>query len=723
MIGTFEELRQEILSQDLSYDLPRIEAAYAFAEEAHAGQKRVSGEDYIIHPLNVAKILVTLGMDTESVVAGLLHDVVEDTPTTLDELRRRFGATVAELVDGETKLGRIPFSSREEQQAENVRKMLLAMAKDVRVILIKLADRLHNLRTLGFMREQKRRDKALETMEVYAPIAHRLGITAIKEELEDRSLKFLDPIGYAEIERMLDLKREAREAFLTKIEHKLRDRLGPDHKDLQIYGRVKSIYGIYRKVYMQGKSFEEIYDIYAVRVIVDTVTECYNVLGIIHDMFQPLPNRFKDYISTPKQNLYQSLHTTVIDKEGIPFEVQIRTWDMHYTAEYGIAAHWKYKAGIQGHDRLEERLSWIRQLLETQKDSADAREIVSSIKTDLAPEEAFVFTPKGDVISLPTGSTVIDFAYAIHSEVGNHMIGAKMDGRIVSLDTTVATGNIVEILTSSTPGHGPSRDWLSLVRTAEARNKIRQWFKRERKEENIASGKSEIEREFKRNFITLPEDQMRDFLLHIAQRQHCHSLDEFYAAIGYGGISLSRIMPHIKDEYGKLDRANESRRLYEMMEAKPRREKHAPSGVIVEDLEGCLVKYARCCNPLPGDEIVGFITRGYGVSIHKTDCVNVKNASDSEERWVKARWANVVREKFKTTVDILAGDRESLLADVSIALANMHLQIHALNARELRDRRTSIQVTFETSDVEQLSMVQNTLRQIPGVISVTRAVL
>ncbi len=723
MIGTFEELRQEILSQDLSYDLPRIEAAYAFAEEAHAGQKRVSGEDYIIHPLNVAKILVTLGMDTESVVAGLLHDVVEDTPTTLDELRRRFGATVAELVDGETKLGRIPFSSREEQQAENVRKMLLAMAKDVRVILIKLADRLHNLRTLGFMREQKRRDKALETMEVYAPIAHRLGITAIKEELEDRSLKFLDPIGYAEIERMLDLKREAREAFLTKIEHKLRDRLGPDHKDLQIYGRVKSIYGIYRKVYMQGKSFEEIYDIYAVRVIVDTVTECYNVLGIIHDMFQPLPNRFKDYISTPKQNLYQSLHTTVIDKEGIPFEVQIRTWDMHYTAEYGIAAHWKYKAGIQGHDRLEERLSWIRQLLETQKDSADAREIVSSSKTDLAPEEAFVFTPKGDVISLPTGSTVIDFAYAIHSEVGNHMIGAKMDGRIVSLDTTVATGNIVEILTSSTPGHGPSRDWLSLVRTAEARNKIRQWFKRERKEENIASGKSEIEREFKRNFITLPEDQMRDFLLHIAQRQHCHSLDEFYAAIGYGGISLSRIMPHIKDEYGKLDRANESRRLYEMMEAKPRREKHAPSGVIVEDLEGCLVKYARCCNPLPGDEIVGFITRGYGVSIHKTDCVNVKNASDSEERWVKARWANVVREKFKTTVDILAGDRESLLADVSIALANMHLQIHALNARELRDRRTSIQVTFETSDVEQLSMVQNTLRQIPGVISVTRAVL
>lgn len=724
MIGTFDELRQEILRQDLSYDLTRIEAAYAFAAEAHAGQKRVSGEDYIIHPLNVAKILVSLGMDTESVVAGLLHDVVEDTPVTLDELRRRFGPTVAELVDGETKLGRIPFSSREEQQAENVRKMLLAMARDVRVIIIKLADRLHNLRTLGFMREQKRRDKALETMEVYAPIAHRLGITAIKEELEDRSLQFLDPVGYAEIERMLDLKREAREAFLTKIEHKLRERLGPDHRDLQIYGRVKSIYGIYRKIYMQGKSFEEIYDIYAVRVIVDTVNECYNILGIIHDMFQPLPNRFKDYISTPKQNLYQSLHTTVIDKEGIPFEVQIRTWDMHYTAEYGIAAHWKYKAGIQGHDRLEERLSWIRQLLETQKDSADAREIVSSIKTDLAPEEAFVFTPKGDVISLPTGSTVIDFAYAIHSEVGNHMIGAKVDGRIVSLDTTVATGNIVEILTSSAPGHGPSRDWLSLVRTAEARNKIRQWFKRERKEENIASGKSEIEREFKRNLITLPEDQMRDFLLHIAQRQHCHSLDEFYAAIGYGGISLSRIMPHIKDEYGKLDRASESRRLYEMMEAKPRREKHAPSGVIVEDLDGCLVKYARCCNPLPGDEIVGFITRGYGVSIHKADCANVRmNASDGEARWVKARWANVVREKFKTTVDILASDRESLLADVSIALANMHLQIHALNARELRDRRTSIQVTFETSDVEQLSMVQNTLRQIPGVISVTRAVL
>lgn len=729
MIQTFEELKTEIAAQTLPYDLPKVQAAFEFADAAHSGQKRASGEAYITHPLNVAHILVGLGMDTETVIAALLHDVVEDTHVTLTDLRKKFGPTVAELVDGMTKLGKIPFTSREEQQAENVRKMLLAMARDVRVIIIKLADRLHNMRTLSFKKEQKRRDTALETMEVYAPIAHRLGITAIKEELEDTSLKFLDPVGYAEIERMLDFNRDARESFLSKIESRLRDRLGMEHRNMQIYGRVKSIYGIYRKVYMQGRSFEEIYDIYAVRIIVDSVNECYNVLGIIHDMFTPLPNRFKDYISTPKQNLYQSLHTTVIDKagmEGIPFEVQIRTWDMHYTAEYGIAAHWKYKEGIHGRDKLEERLSWIRQLLENQKDSADAREIVSSIKTDLAPEEVFVFTPKGDVISLPSGSTVIDFAYAIHSEVGNRMTGAKLDGRIVSLDTVVQTGNIVEIITTNAQGHGPSRDWLNIVRTTEARNKIRQWFKRERKEENTLTGRGELEREFRRNFIVLPDEQMQEFLFKIATRHHCRSVDEFYAAIGYGGIALSRIMPHIKEEYAKVYRANQSQQLQNtLLESKAKKERKAPSGVIVEDLEGCLVKYARCCNPLPGDDIIGFITRGYGVSIHKADCQNVLSAMTDQnqtDRWVKASWANIVREKFKTTIDISATDRESLLADVSIALANMHLQIHALNAKEMKDHRTAIQISFETADVEQLRMVQNNLRQIPGVLSVTRAV-
>ncbi|MCI8622209.1 MAG: bifunctional (p)ppGpp synthetase/guanosine-3',5'-bis(diphosphate) 3'-pyrophosphohydrolase [Provencibacterium sp.] len=725
MTNTFEELKGYIEQQGRSYDLDMIGEAYRVAELAHGEQKRASGEPYIIHPLNVAQIVVSLGMDSESVEAALLHDVVEDTDLTQEDISRQFGQPVADMVDGVTKLRKIPFSSREEQQAENVRKMLLAMAKDVRVIIIKLADRLHNLRTLDYVKEQSRRDKALETMEVYAPIANRLGMTQIKEELEDLALKFLDPVGYAEIERMLDFNREAREAFLQKVVEKLHARLEPEHPHIQIYGRVKSIYGIYRKVYMQAKSFEEIYDIYAVRTIVNTVNECYNILGIIHDIFTPLPGRFKDYISTPKQNLYQSLHTTVIDKEGIPFEVQIRTWDMHYTAEYGIAAHWKYKEGIQGHDKLEERLSWIRQLLENQKDSEEAREIVSSIKTDLAPEEVFVFTPKGDVVSLPSGSTVIDFAYAIHSAVGNRMVGAKVDGRIVSLDTRVQTGNIVEIITTNAQGHGPSRDWLAIVRTTEARNKIRQWFKKERKEENTLQGRAEIEREFKRNYISLPEEQMQEFLSYIAQRQRCRSVDEFYAAIGYGGISLSRIMPRIKEDYNKTYRTGDNQNLEALLNLKPKRARKVTSGVIVEELDGCLVKYARCCNPLPGDEIVGFVTRGFGVSIHKADCANVQNAMGDQsqaERWVKARWASVVKERFKTTIEIYADDRESLLADISIALANMHLQIHALNAKELKDHHTGIQITFETTDLEQLNMVLGGLRQISGVLSVQRAV-
>lgn len=724
MIFSFEELKQKIAEQNLEYDIDAITAAYEYAAQAHEGQKRVSGEDYIIHPLNVAEILVSLGMDTESIEAALLHDVVEDTDRSFAELKKHFGQPVEQLVDGVTKLGKIPFSSREEQQAENVRKMLLAMAKDVRVIIIKLSDRLHNLRTIGCMSEQHRRDKALETMEVYAPIAHRLGITAIKEELEDLSLKFLDPVGYAEIERMLEFNHKSREAFLTKIEVNLRARLTPEHESVQIFGRVKSIYGIYRKVYIQGRSFEEIYDIYAVRIIVDTSNECYNILGIMHDMFQPLPNRFKDYISTPKQNLYQSLHTTVIDKEGVPFEIQIRTWDMHYTAEYGIAAHWKYKEGIRGHDKLEERLSWIRQLLENQKDSQDAREIVSSIKTDLAPEEVFVFTPKGDVISLPSGSTVIDFAYAIHSAVGNRMVGAKVDGRIVSLDTQVHTGNIVEVITTNVQGHGPSRDWLSMVRTTEARNKIRAWYKKERREENTEQGRAELDREFRRNYITPPESERESFLLALAQRQHFRTIDELYAAIGYGGLSLSRIMPRIKDEYSKTYRTSERQKIEALLEAKPKRERRATSGVIVEDLEGCLVKYARCCNPLPGDEIVGFITRGYGVSIHRSDCVNALGAIDDpnqSERWVKACWASVVREKFKTTIDIYANDRDSLLADISITLANMHVQIHSLIAKELKDRHTGIQITFETANLEQMNTVLSSLRQIKGVTSVTRS--
>ena len=560
MIVSFDSLLKKLNQSGKTYNIEKINEAFMVADSAHGEQRRVSGEPYIIHPLNVGMILVDLGMDTDTIVAALLHDVVEDTSMTLQELEKKFGKDVALLVDGVTKLGRIPYSSREQQQAENVRKMLLAMAQDVRVIIIKLADRLHNMRTIDVMPDHKRREKSLETMEVYAPLAHRLGIRALKEELEDLSLRYLDPIGYEEIESQLDLRKEDRQLFLDRIQKRLYERLSDEHEHMMIEGRVKSIYGIYRKVYMQGRAFESIFDIYAVRIIVDSVFECYNILGIIHDFFRPIPNRFKDYISTPKPNMYQSLHTTVIDTEGIPFEVQIRTWDMHHTAEYGVAAHWKYKVGINGKDSLEERLSWVRQLLETQKEADDVEEIVKSIKTDIAPEEVFVFTPKGDVISLPIGSTVIDFAYAIHTAVGNRMTGAKIDGRIVSLDSKVKTGNIVDIITTG-QSNGPRRDWLNIVRTSEARNKIRSWFKKERREENIAEGKAIIEREFRRNLIHFEDKEREEYLVELAHRMHYNSVDDFYAALGYGGIAAERVMPRIKEDYIKTHKTTESEKV------------------------------------------------------------------------------------------------------------------------------------------------------------------
>ena len=717
----YQRLAERIEQTNKQYDMERIEQAYQLAKRAHEGTLRRSGEPYIVHPVCAAIILVELGMDTDSIVAALLHDVVEDTEITLEEIRKEFGKDVAFLVDGVTKLGRIPFSSREHQQAENVRKMLLAMAQDVRVIIIKLADRLHNARTFESLPDEKRRIKALETMEVYAPLAHRLGIRGVKEELEDISLKYLDPIAYADIESQLALRKEERQAFLQRIIVRINKRLEEEHVKAQIDGRVKSIYGIYRKVYMQGRNMDEIYDVYAVRVIVDTVLECYNILGIIHDMLQPIPNRFKDYISTPKQNMYQSLHTTVIDKEGIPFEVQIRTWDMHYTAEYGVAAHWKYKVGLEGKDSLEVRLSWIRQILESQKESDDVEDLVKSIKTDIAPEEVFVFTPKGDVITLPVDSTVIDFAYAIHSAVGNRMIGAKVDGRMVSLDFKVKTGMIVEVLTASGRGSGPSRDWLSIVRTSEARNKIRSWFKKERREENIQEGRAALDKEFRRNLISLSDSDKETFLADIAARQRYNSVDDFFAAIGYGGLSLQKLIPRIREEFQKQYRTPVPD-TPQLGKIPPRLQPaKASSGVIVEGLDGCLVKFARCCNPVPGDDIVGFITRGFGVSIHKKDCTNVVNADLSSDRWVRTEWASTVKETFKSTIDIIGSDRQGLLADVSVTLSNMRVPIHTFMARETKDNHSHIQVTIGISDLEQLRSIMSSLRKISGVVSVQRS--
>ncbi|OUN14432.1 bifunctional (p)ppGpp synthetase/guanosine-3',5'-bis(diphosphate) 3'-pyrophosphohydrolase [Allofournierella sp. CML151] len=717
----YDDLKQMVLESGRPYDMEMLDKAYQLAERAHSGQFRRSGEPYICHPLHVAMLLVDLGMDTESLAAALMHDVVEDTSVTLDELESQFGADVAHMVDGVTKLTKIKFSSVEEQQAENLRKMLMAMSQDVRVMIIKLCDRLHNMRTGDAWPEQKRRDKALETMEVYAPIAHRLGISNIKEELEDRSLRYLDPVGYQNIKDLL-AENGGRE-FVTNIAEVIRERLAENGMPEAIMkSRVKSVYGIYRKMFMQNRDFEEIYDVYAVRIILDTVAECYNALGVIHDMYHPLPNRFKDYISTPKPNGYQSLHTTVIGHEGIPFEVQIRTREMDQMAEYGVAAHWKYKAGIQSgsSDRLEERLAWVRQLLESQRENEDAGSLLQDIKGDLLPEEVFAFTPKGDVINLPAGATAIDFAYAIHSAVGNRMIGAKVNSRIVPIDHKVVTGEIIEIITGPAD-KGPSRDWLKIVTTSEARNKIRNWFKKERREENIQEGRAALEREMRRNLITVPDDKWDEFMAEIARRQRLNSADEMYAALGYGGLQISRLMGKIKDEYAKLKAGDE--KAANLMADIPLKKYKGSDGVVVEGIDNCPVKFAKCCSPLPGDEIVGFITRGFGVSIHKKDCQNAQaSMADPENRgrWVRAYWEDTKQENYKATLELTAMDRSGLVGDVAMALTELRVPVYAMSARAVDNGRASMSLTIGIASTEHLNSVLAKLRRVKDVVSVMR---
>lgn len=706
------------------YEINIINKAFEVAKKQHGGQLRRSGEPYIIHPIAVADILVNFGMDYQSLVAALLHDVVEDTDYTLDELKAEFGGEVAVLVDGVTKLGHLQLSekdSREEQQAENISKMLLAMSKDIRVIVIKLADRLHNMRTLEYVAPQKQRDKALETLEIFAPISHRLGIRSVKEELEDRAIRFLDPVAYAGIEEQLHNFNASGNEFLNNIKNRILERVRETVPNATISGRIKSVHGIYRKMYMQNKQFSEIYDIYAVRIIVDTIGDCYNCLGIIHDMFSPLPGRFKDYISTPKPNRYQSLHTTVIGKDAIPFEVQIRTWEMHRTAELGIAAHWKYKVGMTsgGKESFNDGLDWIKEMLEVQEESGDAREIVSSIKTDLVPEEVFVFTPKGDVINVPQGSTIIDFAYSIHTAVGHKMMGAKVDGRIVPLDYVVKTGEIVEILTSSQPGKGPSRDWLNIAKSSKAKSRIRSWFKNEKRDENIAEGKAEIEREFKRNYIRLTEEEYEIFIKKLAARQHLDSVEDFYAAIGYGGLSVSKQMPYIKDEYHK----NYDKSHIEEISAKQPAKRKSKDGIIVDGIDNCLIKFSRCCNPLPGDKVIGFITRGHGVSVHKADCVNVPAdiAHCAEpERWVKVHWDTATSDKYSATITVTCLKRMGLIADVSQQIANMKVNIAGLATHDTKDGRCIIEVTVQVEGIEHLKSLASKIEKVQGVISVER---
>ena len=702
-------------------DMNLVDAAFHYAEEKHSTQKRKDGSPYIIHPLAVAEIVAEMGLDTESILAALLHDCIEDTDSTHEDIAKRFGSTVADIVDGVTKLTRVNFQSLEEKQMENLRKMFLAMSKDIRVILIKIADRLHNARTFQYQSPEKQRSKSHETMEIYAPLAHRLGMQKIKWELEDISLKYLDPIGYEEISKQLDEREAANADMMASIREKIESRLdecGIQHK---MYGRVKHIYSVYRKMYAQNKTLDEVYDLYAFRVIVDDIADCYNVLGHIHDLFNLVPGRFKDYISTPKPNGYQSLHTTVIGTEGIPFEVQIRTAQMHHTAEYGIAAHWKYKEGVRENGG-EEQFEWVRRLLENQQDT-EAEDFISSLKIDMFDDDVFVFTPKGQVISLPAGSTPIDFAYAIHSEVGNHMVGAKINNRIVNYDTVLQNGDICEVITSKS-AKGPSRDWLLLCKSNQARIKIRQWYKKERRDENIATGKQSFEEELRRIGISPAIISQDDLLPHVLKKVSYASLDDMYAAIGYGGLTAIKAVNRIKEEvlrYTKnLGKENvEQEHDFSSFNTKP---KQATSGIIVEDIDNCVVKFARCCTPVPGDDIVGFITKGFGVSVHRRDCPNAAGAASpvNSGRWVKVTWASMPMESFSTSFELECYDREGILLDAAMVISSMKLKCSELGARSDGKGGCNLSITCEVRDTAELNLIRTKLASIKGVKSIRR---
>ena len=715
-----EEKASAIAEKYLTYgresDVARILDAFAFAAEAHKDQFRQSGEPYVTHPLAVAEIVADMELDSDSICAALLHDTVEDTSATTEEIAGRFGTHVAEIVDGLTKLDRIPYSSKEEQEVENLRKMLLAMSKDIRVILIKLADRLHNIRTLDAKPDIKRRETALETMDVYSPIAHRLGVTTIKQELEDRSLRYLDPIGYDEITSALESTSEFRESFINSIKATIAEGLAPlGIKNLSIEGRVKQIYSIYRKMFMQNKSIDEVYDLYAIRVIVDTKEECYNVLGMIHDMYRPMPRRFKDYISTPKPNMYQSLHTTLIGREGTPFEVQIRTWDMHHIAEYGVAAHWKYKEGNDLGSNYEQKLGWIRSMLETQQDT-DAEDFISSFKTDMFDDEVYVFTPKGDVISLPAGATTIDFAYAIHSGVGNRMVGAKVNNRMVPIDTVLTNGDIVEVLTSKV-SRGPGRDWIKIVKTSEARTKIKQWYKKEKREENIVQGREMLESELKKEGILLSEAEKSETMLVACKKLSFNTFEDMLAGIGYGGVTVGRVVNRIREEFAKVQKTKGEEEPVATVPVIRRSE----SGVIVEGSDSCLVKFARCCTPVPGDRIRGFVTRGYGVSVHRCECSNIVGMKDAQaERFVEVCWADIIEGTFTASVEITARDRVTLIADITMLLANMHIPIHAIQTKKNSMGEIILLIDLSVNDIGHLRNVCSKVHGVRGVTEVSR---
>jgi len=712
----YESMRKQILLHCPQADMALIDRAVAYADNKHRDQKRKDGSPYITHPLAVAEIVAETGLDTDCILGAILHDCLEDTDSTYDEISRQFGSTVAELVEGVTKLTRVQYSTLEEQQMENLRKMFLAMSKDIRVVLIKICDRLHNTRTMEYQTREKQISKSRETMDIYAPLAHRLGMQKIKWELEDISLKYLDPDGYEQIMSFLEAHKEEADRFMHSIQSTIMTRLSAVGIHGSIYGRIKHVYSIYRKMQQQKKTLDELYDLYAFRIIVDSIPDCYNVLGHIHDLFNLVPGRFKDYISTPKPNMYQSLHTTVIGQDGIPFEVQIRTWEMHETAEYGIAAHWKYKEGIKGGN--EKDFEWVRRLLESQQEENDAEDYIHSLKVDMFDDEVFVFTPRGKVMSLPAGSTPIDFAYAIHSGVGNAMVGAKVNNRIASFDQPLANGDIVEILTSKS-AKGPSRDWLKICNSNQARTKIKQWFKHEKREENVAHGKSSFEGELRRAGISPSVLQDADLLPTLLKKLSFDSLDDMYAAIGYGGLTAVKAFGRVREELTKASRKKDMPKNADQTAVKTSR--HKDSGVVVEDIDSVMIKFSRCCTPVPGDEIIGFITKGYGVSVHRRDCKNVDvNDPKMAGRWVRVSWSAEEDKPFSTTFEIDSIDRDGIWIDIATVLNSSKVRVSEISARELSANHGRATVTFEVKNVQELETIRNKMRQIDGVLDVRR---
>ena len=729
----YDLLEKTVRGYNPAADFAQIRAAFEFADKAHEGQKRKSGEPYIIHPLAVAQIVAEeLKLDSESIEAALLHDVIEDTPATHEEVAKLFSPTIADLVEGVSKLTRIQYATKEDEQMENLRKMLIAMSKDIRVILIKISDRLHNMRTMEYQSPSKQKQKSLETMEIYAPISHRLGMQRMKWELEDLSLKYLDPVGYEEIVSKVGAKQQEYDAFMLRTQDQIDGRLNELNIQHIVYGRMKHPYSIYRKMFNQNKNLDEIFDLFAFRVVVENVGDCYNVLGVIHDIYKPILGRFKDYIGTPKPNGYQSLHTTVVGTDGIPFEVQIRTREMHEIAEYGVAAHWKYKQNGQGAG-TEGKYEWVRRLLENQE-GADAEDYIHSLKVDMFADEVFVFTPNGDVQNLPAGATPIDFAYAIHSAVGNRMVGAKVNNRIVTLDHVLKNGDIVEIMTSKN-AKGPSRDWMQIAKSSEARSKIRQWFKKEKRDENIANGRASFEAELKHCGITMREVTDPEVLPTLLKKVSYTSLDEMYAAIGYGGFSAQKAVSRMQGELLRAARQRqaEQQALEAAAEARAKQEEpHVPApkhvkseqGIIVEGLDNCLVKFSKCCTPVPGDEIVGFITRGYGVSVHRIDCPNAtlekRSAPDQAGRWLKVSWGTDTNENYLTLIEVICKDRANLLLDVSTALSTTNTFVLGVNTRSTEDGFAICRLEVRIRDGVQLRAVMNKLNQISGVLKVTR---